>query len=76
MQEENSKNNKPKLIFDKMQKPIDYLKAELDKLYAVELLEYHDKNLLSGDNKSRSEARQEQLLYCRDLAIKINLNSK
>ena len=56
-----------------MQKPIDYLKAELDKLYAIELLEYHDKNLLSGDNKSRSEARQEHLLYCRGLAKEIGL---
>ncbi len=41
----------------------DYLKAELEKMYAVALLEYHDKNHLLGDNKSRSETRQEQLLY-------------
>jgi len=41
--------------------------TELNKMYAVELLEYHDKNLLSGDNKSRSEQRQEQLKYCIEL---------
>ena len=37
------------------------LKCILEELYAVELLEYHDKNLLSGDNKSRNEWRQERM---------------
>jgi hypothetical protein len=39
------------------------LKSELEKMYAIELLEYHDKNHLSGDNCKRSETRQEMLLY-------------
>lgn len=46
-----------------MERIIKILKAELEKMYAVELLEYHDKNHLSGDNKTRSETRQEQLKY-------------
>ena len=37
------------------------LKCILEELYAIELLEYHDKNLLSGDNKTRSEWRQKRL---------------
>ena len=37
------------------------IKHILEELYAIELLEYHDKNLLSGDNKSRSEWRQSRL---------------
>lgn len=40
---------------------LERLKAELEKMYGVELLEYHDKNHLSGDNKTRSEIRQGQL---------------
>ena len=54
-----------------MRKKIEYLKAELEKMYAVELLEYHDKNHLSGDNKSRSEKRQEQLKYAMHLTEEI-----
>ena len=46
-----------------MNNKIEQLKSELEKMYAVELLEYHDKNLLSGDNKSRSEDRQRQLEF-------------
>jgi hypothetical protein len=34
------------------------LKTFTETLYAIELLEYHNKNYLSGDNKSRSELRQ------------------
>ena len=37
------------------------LECILEELYAIELLEYHDKNLLSGDNKTRSEWRQKRL---------------
>lgn len=44
-------------------KKAELLKAELEKMYAIELLEYHDKNHLSGDNKIRCERRQEMLLY-------------
>lgn len=52
---------------DLIQKRINDLNAELEKMYAVELLEYHDKNHLSGDNKSRSETRQQQLKYSMEL---------
>ena len=55
-----------------MLKKIETLKAELEKMYAVELLEYHDKNHLSGDNKTRSETRQEQLQYSMRLLNEIN----
>ncbi len=40
----------------------EHLTEILREIYAVEILEYHDKNLLSGDNKTRSEWRQERLL--------------
>ena len=35
----------------------DVMKGNLEILYAVELLEYHNKNWLSGDNKTRCEAK-------------------
>lgn len=35
----------------------DDMKANLEILYAVELLEYHNKNWLSGDNKTRCESK-------------------
>ena len=54
-----------------MEKKLEYLKAELEKMYAVELLEYHDKNHLSGDNKSRCEKKQEQLQYAMKLTNEI-----
>lgn len=60
-----------KLII-KMLKKLETLKAELEKMYAVELLEYYDKNHLSGDNKTRSETRQEQLQYSIRLINEIN----
>lgn len=59
-----------------MEKKLEYLKAELEKMYAVELLEYHDKNHLTGDNKSRSETRQEQLQYAMKLADEITKTVK
>ena len=37
------------------------LESILAQILAVEVLEYHDKNLLGGSNKSRCEWRQEQL---------------
>ena len=55
-----------------MKKKLEYLKSELEKMYAVELLEYHDKNHLTGDNKSRCETRQEQLKYSMKLVQEIN----
>lgn len=54
-----------------MKKKLEYLKAELETMYAVELLEYHDKNHLAGDNKSRCEKRQEQLKYAMSLTAEI-----
>jgi len=40
------------------------IRDALQEMYAVTLLEYHDKNLLSGDNKSRNVYMQETLLRC------------
>jgi len=46
-------------------------KKELFELFeimlAVETLEYLDKNYLSGDNRTRSEERQRQLIRCKQL---------
>lgn len=44
-----------------MNKQNEFIKAELEKMYAIALLEYHDMNLLSGDIKSRNEQRQKAL---------------
>ncbi len=52
-------------------KKLKLLKDELEIMYAIELLEYHNKNYLSGDNKSRSEERQEQLKRAIKLADEI-----
>lgn len=54
-----------------MNKNLEYLEVELEKMYAVELLEYHDKNHLAGDNKTRSEKRLEQLQYSMKLVSEI-----
>ena len=43
------------------------IKSYLEQLYAIELLEYHNKNYLSGDNKTRSEERQRILKDCIEL---------
>jgi hypothetical protein len=32
-------------------------------LYGIEMLEYYDKNLLSGDDQSRSEEKQAEFEY-------------
>ena len=40
---------------------IDKLIEQLEQLYAIELLEYHDKNLLADDNKKRCELKLEKL---------------
>lgn len=50
------------------------LKAMLSTLLAVESLEYHDKNLLSGDNKSRSEWRQEEIISMLEILNKYKLD--
>jgi hypothetical protein len=37
------------------------LTSNIRKVLAIEMLEYEDMNLLSGDNKKRSEVKQELL---------------
>ena len=40
---------------------VEGLKSDLEKVLAIEMLEYHDKNYLSFDNKRNSEEKQELL---------------
>ncbi|MFT8351311.1 hypothetical protein [Clostridium saccharoperbutylacetonicum] len=40
---------------------LEKVKSIVRKLYGIALLEYEDKNLLSGDNKTRCEKQQELL---------------
>ena len=47
-----------------MKEIIELVTGELTKLHAVEILEYHDKNLLAFDNKKRSEEKQNTLNQC------------
>ena len=46
---------------------LEKAKAYAEQILAIEMLEYHNKNYLSGDNKSRSEEKQallrELILY-------------
>jgi len=46
--------------------------SNLRKLLAIEMLEYEDKNLLSGDNKTRSEEKMLLLEECIDLIKQSN----
>lgn len=39
----------------------EQLRSMINEMLAVETLEYHNKNLLSGDNKTRCEWRQDTL---------------
>lgn len=57
----------------KKQKLESELNSELETIYAVELLEYHDKNRLSGDDCSRSKERQRQIRKCMTLSKEIAL---
>ena len=43
---------------------IEIIKANIEQLIAIETLEYHNKNYLSGDNKSRCETKRSLLLEC------------
>lgn len=45
----------------------------LESMYATELLEYYDKNLLSGDNKTRCEWKQERLRTCVEILKRFEL---
>ena len=47
------------------------LKSQVEIMYAVEMLEYHDKNYLSGDNMTRCEQRQKSLQYCLEILAEI-----
>lgn len=40
-----------------LQKELDFLKSYIGIVLWVEMLEYYDKNLLSGDNESRSREK-------------------
>ena len=40
------------------------LKSKIEKVLAIEMLEYHDKNYLAFDNKRNSEEKQELLREC------------
>jgi len=51
------------------QKQLEKLSAKLDILYGMKLIEYHDKNYLSGDNCSRNEQEQQLLLDARNIVL-------
>lgn len=46
-----------------MQKEFEYIIYKLHELLAVELLEYHNKTWLSGNEATRSEQKQDDLKY-------------
>lgn len=69
---------KEQAYMDQLQKKCDHYAALHKELYgiletvlATELLEYHDRNLLSGDIKTRSEDRQSRLRYVLSKLINI-----
>ena len=43
---------------------ISKLLDNIEQVLAIETLEYHNKNYLAGDNKSRCEARRSLLIEC------------
>lgn len=49
------------------------LREHIEKLLSVESLEYHDKNLLSGDNETRCKWKQETLHCCLDIIKRFEL---
>lgn len=51
------------------------LKEIIEEILSVENLEYHDKNLLSGDNKTRSEWKQKQLRQVLTILEKYQLDT-
>lgn len=52
----------------------DRLKGLVEQLLAVEKLEYHDKRLLFGDDKARSEWKQQQLYTVLDILNRFKLD--
>lgn len=51
------------------------LKEIIEELLSVENLEYHDKNLLAGDDKTRSEYKQRQLRQVLTILEKYQLDT-
>ena len=47
--------------------------STLRTIHAIEVLEYEDKNHLSGSNKTRSETKQSLLNYAMKQAHKVSL---
>jgi len=47
--------------YSKMQTEFQFILDKLRELLAVETLEFHNKNLLSGNDATRSEYKQEEL---------------
>lgn len=43
---------------------VDLIRDKLEQLLAIETLEYHNKNYLSGDNKTHSESKRSLMLEC------------
>ena len=43
---------------------IDLIRDRIETVLAIETLEYHDMNYLSGDVKSRNETKRDNLLEC------------
>jgi hypothetical protein len=42
----------------------DIVRANIEKVLAIETLEYHNMNYLSGDIKKRNEVKRDLLLEC------------
>ena len=59
-----------------MKDQITILRETIQKLHAIEVLEYLDKNHLSGSNESRSKEKQELLIRCLDKIDTIDEQSK
>lgn len=49
------------------------LKDIIEQLLAIELLEYHNKGFLAGDNCTRCELKQEYLARCLDILKRFEL---
>ena len=54
----------------KRRSEMKHIKDKIQVLHAIEMLEYHDKNWLSGDNKSRCEGK---LLLLEEAIIEIDM---
>lgn len=50
-----------------------YLKGAINTLMGMELLEYENKGLLSGDTRSRSAVRRDILLQCTKILVRVPL---